>query len=209
MPVPSRRPRARRALPRVVVLLAGLVPASAAVAQSSSAASSAASSPAAPSAAALRDSAARLAALEVEARYATPPAPIADFFRRDASFAVLEMGSPDRRRFLVPSWTQLSTLALMSRPTYRLAELEIRPATDRLWHLDTYGVSGLRIYDLSSREFRTVSLPAGTFVSDMTWSPDGGRVAFLAHLPAGTEVWTADAATGRAERVSDARVLAT
>ena len=146
---------------------------------------------------------------EAEARYATPPGPIAELFGRDSSFATLAAPSPDGRRFIVPTWTQLSTLALMSRPTYRLAELEIRPATDRLWHLDTYGVDGLRIYDLQAREFRTVALPAGTFASDMVWSPDGARVAFLAHLPAGTEVWTADAATGRAERVSDARVLAT
>jgi len=198
MPAAPPRPRARRALPHVVLLLGGLAPAVAAA------------QPAArPSAAAERDSSARLAVLEAEARYETPPAPIAEFFRRDASFATLDAPSPDARRFLVPKWTQLSTLALMSRPTYRLAELEIRPATDRLWHLDTYGVNGLRIYDLSSREFRTVALPANTFVSDMVWSPDGARVAFLAHLPAGTEVWTADAATGRAERVSDARVLAT
>ncbi|MGH7444999.1 MAG: prolyl oligopeptidase family serine peptidase, partial [Longimicrobiales bacterium] len=143
------------------------------------------------------------------ARYIQPPAPIADFFSRDPSFAVLDAPSPDGRYFLVPQATQLSTLELMSRPTYRLAELEIRPATDRLWHLDTYGIDGLRIYDLEARRFRDVELPAHTFVSDPVWSPDGARIAFLAHLPGATEVWTADAASGRARSVSDARVLAT
>ena len=155
------------------------------------------------------DSAERVAVAEAEARYVQPPAPIADFMRREASFAVLDAPAPDGRYFLVPLATQLSTLELMSRPTLRLAELEVRPATDRLWHLDTYGIHGLRIYDMNDRRFRDVALPAGAFLSDPVWHPDGDRVAFLAHLPAGTEVWTAEAATGRAERLSPARVLAT
>lgn len=146
---------------------------------------------------------------EAEAHYIQPPAPIADFFHRDPNFATLDAPSPDGRHFLVPLATQLSTLALMARPTYRLAELEIRPATDRLWHLDTYGIYGLRIYDLEARRFRDVKLPPRSFISDMMWSPDGRRVAFLAHLPGGTQVWTADAASASAKRFSDARILAT
>ncbi|HSH46316.1 MAG TPA: prolyl oligopeptidase family serine peptidase, partial [Longimicrobiales bacterium] len=150
-----------------------------------------------------------VAVREAEARYVEPPAPIGEFFSRDPNFAVLDAPSPNGRYFLVPEATQLSTLDLMSRPTYRLAELEIRPATDRLWHLDTFGITGLRFYDMEARRYRDVALPEGTFVSDPVWSPEGDRVAFLAHLPEGTEVWTADAATGRAERVAPARVLAT
>jgi dipeptidyl aminopeptidase/acylaminoacyl peptidase len=156
-----------------------------------------------------RPSAEQVAQAEADARYVQPPAPIADFFKRDPSYAVLDDPSPDGRHFLVTRSTQLSTLELMSKPTLRLAELEIRPATDRLWHLDTFGLTGLRVYDLTERRFRDVALPARTFVSDPMWSPDGRKVAFLAHLPTGTEVWTADAATGKAERVSGARILAT
>jgi dipeptidyl aminopeptidase/acylaminoacyl peptidase len=150
-----------------------------------------------------------VARAEFDIHYAQPPAPIAEFLKRDPNFAVLNMPSPDGRYFLVPSATQLSTLDLMSRPTYRLGELEIRPATDRLWHLDTYGINGLRIYDMEERRFRNVDLPAGTFISDLIWSPDGRRAAFLAHLPRGTEVWTVDPSNGRASRFSNARVLAT
>ncbi len=164
-------------------------------------------SPAAAQQAAL--SAEDVARAEAEARYTLPPAPIPEFFGRDPSYARLDAPSPDGRFFLVPRWTELSTLELMSRPTYRLAELEIRPATDRLWHLDTYGIVGLRVYDLEGRHYRDVQLPKDAFVSDLVWAPDGTRFAFLAHLPRGTEVWTGDAATGRASRLSDARVLAT
>jgi dipeptidyl aminopeptidase/acylaminoacyl peptidase len=146
---------------------------------------------------------------EVEARYILPPTPIPDYFARDPNSVRLDAPDPTKRYFLVPRATELSTLELMSRPTYRLAELEIRPATDRLWHLDTYGITGLSIYDLERRALRDVSIPANTFLSDIVFSPDGERVAFLAHLPRGTELWTAETATGRASRSSDARILAT
>jgi dipeptidyl aminopeptidase/acylaminoacyl peptidase len=151
----------------------------------------------------------QIAVAEADARYILPPSPVAEMFRRDPSYATLDAPSPDGRYFLVPRATELTTLERISQPTLRLAELEIRPASDRLWHLDTYGMNGLRIYDLQQRRFRDVSLPANAIISDLVWSPDGARVAFLAHLPAGTEVWTAEAATGRASRLSAARVLAT
>ena len=142
-------------------------------------------------------------------RYILPPASIQMLFETDKNYARLNYMSPDGDHFVVPLGTDLSTLELMSRETYRLAELEIRPQTDRLWHLDTYGIYGLRFYSLDQREFVDVDLPEGAFVSDLTWSLDGSRMAFLAHLPGGTEVWTADPGSGRARSLSDARVLAT
>ncbi len=142
-------------------------------------------------------------------RYVLPDASIQALFETDKNYATLDYMSPDGDHFVVSVRTDLSTLELMSKETYRLAELEIRPQTDRLWHLDTYGIHGLRFYSLSRRRFVDVDLPDGTFVSDLTWSPDGSRLAFLAHLPGGTEVWTADPESGRARSLSDARVLAT
>jgi dipeptidyl aminopeptidase/acylaminoacyl peptidase len=141
--------------------------------------------------------------------YVLPPAEVRRILETDRNYATLDYASPDGDHFLVPVATELSTLELMSRPTYRLAELELRPATDRLWHLDTYGIYDLRFYSLARRAFVEVEVPVGAFVSDLTWSPEGERVAFLMHLPGGTEVWTAEAATGRTRRVSEARVMAT
>jgi dipeptidyl aminopeptidase/acylaminoacyl peptidase len=142
-------------------------------------------------------------------RYVQPPASIRRIFETDKNYATLDNLSPDGDHFLVVDVDELSTLELMSRETYRLAEMEIRPGTDRLWHLDTYGVVGFRFYSLSRRAFVDAELPEGSFASDFTWSPDGTQMAFLAHLPSRTEVWTADPATGRTRRVADARVMAT
>jgi dipeptidyl aminopeptidase/acylaminoacyl peptidase len=143
------------------------------------------------------------------ATYVLPPARVQEILATDKNYATLDYPSPDGDHFLIPIETELSTLDLMSRGTYRLAELELRPATDRLWHLDTYGIHDFRFYSLSGRRYIEVDLPEGSFASDFTWSPDGARIAFLHHLPDRTEVWTAEAATGRLQRVSDARVLAT
>jgi dipeptidyl aminopeptidase/acylaminoacyl peptidase len=141
--------------------------------------------------------------------YVLPDAEVQHLFATDKNYATLDNLSPDGDHFVVPLVTELSDLENMARTTYRLATLEIRPQTDRLWHLDTFGIYGLKIYSLRDRGFRAVQLPDGIFVSDVTWSPDGGRLAFLAHLADGTQVWTADVETGAAEPLSDARVLAT
>ena len=141
--------------------------------------------------------------------YLQPAATIARMLQSDKNYATLDYLSPDGDHFLIPHVTELSTLELMSRQTYRLGELELRPQTNRLWHLDTYGIDGFRFYSLSRRRFIDVELPAGSLASDFTWSPDGSRIAFLAHLPSHTEAWLAEASTGRAQSLSNARVLAT
>ena len=141
--------------------------------------------------------------------YVQPPAEIARILQSDKNYATLSHMSPDRDHFLIPHVDELSTLALMSKPTYRLGELELRPDTDRLWHLDTYGIDGFRFYSLGERRFIDVELPEGSFASDFTWSPDGSRIAFLAHLPSHTEAWVADTGSGRARSLSSRRVLAT
>ncbi len=141
--------------------------------------------------------------------YLRPPAEIERILQTDKNYATLDYMSPDGDHFLIPHINELSTLDLMSRETYRLGELELRPQTDRLWHLDTYGIDGFRFYSLSQRRFREVDLPSGSFASDFTWSPDGSQIAFFAHLPTHTEVWIADASSGRTRSLSESRVLAT
>ena len=60
------------------------------------------------------------------AGYILPPPSLQHLFETDKSYATLDYMSPDGDHFLVPRITELSTLDLMSRTTYRLAELELR-----------------------------------------------------------------------------------
>ena len=90
----------------------------------------------------------------------------------------------------------------MSKETYRLAELELRPQTDRLWHLDTYGIDGFRFYSLSARDYVDVDLPEGSFASDFTWSPDGKWIAFTGQYDGNTDVFVMPAAGGEPVRLT-------
>jgi dipeptidyl aminopeptidase/acylaminoacyl peptidase len=148
-------------------------------------------------------------AVITDSGYVLPPAAVQELFRRDKSLASLDQVSPDGDHFAVPHFQELTDLELMSRKTYRLAMLEFCPELNREWRHCTYGNDGLQIFSLSTRRLVDIALPAGTFVSDLRWSPDGARLAFLAHLPAVSEVWIADARTGQAQAASGAPIMAT
>lgn len=139
--------------------------------------------------------------------YILPPERVQEIFATDKNFATLDHPSPDGQHFAVPHVTELSTLDQVSEPTLRLAMLELRANVDRPWHLDIYGLDGLRLYSMAERAFSEVELPEGAFISDLMWSPDGARIAFLAHLRERTEVWSAAATNGRARRLSDTHVM--
>ena len=146
---------------------------------------------------------------DVDRGYILPDQAIQDLFATDPNYATLDHVSPDGDHFVIPLRTELSTLEEVGEETLRLAMLEIRARTDRPWHLDIYGLYGFRFYSLSERSFTDVELPDGIYVSDLMWSPDGGRLAFLAHLEERTEVWIASAGDGSVSAAGDARVMAT
>jgi dipeptidyl aminopeptidase/acylaminoacyl peptidase len=141
--------------------------------------------------------------------YLLPPAEVQDILNTDPHFDTLNALGPDGEHFMIPVTGEFSSLELMSQRTYRLGMLELCPDVNREWRLSTYGTHGLKIFSLSTKKSWKVAVPKGAFVSDMTWSPDGGQIAFLAHLPRGTQVWVADTASGQASRLSRAWVMAT
>jgi dipeptidyl aminopeptidase/acylaminoacyl peptidase len=146
---------------------------------------------------------------EAKPGYILPADAVQELFRRDKNLAALDQLGPDGDHFVVPHFQELSSLKLMAQRTLRLGMLELCPEVNREWRLCTYGNDGLKIFSMKERRFVDVTLPAGAFASDFRWSPDGARLAFLAHLPAVTQVWTADVRTGKAEAVSERAVMAT
>ncbi|HJU41826.1 MAG TPA: prolyl oligopeptidase family serine peptidase [Vicinamibacterales bacterium] len=142
-------------------------------------------------------------------RYVLPPESVQELFRRDKNLAKLDRLSPDGDHFVIPQFQELTDLKLMSQRTLRLAMLELVPEVNREWRLATYGNTGLNFYSLKERRTYPVKLPPNAFVSDMRWSPDGLQLAFIAHLPTMSQVWTANVRTGEARAVSEAPVMAT
>lgn len=141
--------------------------------------------------------------------YLLPPESVQDILTRDRHFDVLNTVGPDEEHFMIPIRAEFSSLELMTQKTYRLGMLEICPQVNRDWRLSTYGIKGLKIYSQKKKKSWRINLPDSIFISDMTWSPDGKRIAFLTHLPEGSQVWVADVATGKAEAWSQAWVMAT
>lgn len=141
--------------------------------------------------------------------YVEPNEFIQDVLTRDRHYDTLNNLSPDGSHFLIPLEQYFSNLELMSQKTYRLGMLEFCPDVNREWGLSTHGIKELKIFSLENKETWMVELPDDAFVSDMTWSPDGTKIAFLAHLPDGTQVWTADVDTGQSRSLSQAKVMAT
>ena len=146
---------------------------------------------------------------EPEQGYVLPPPIIKDFLDRDRSTIALNNLSPDGDHFVVTRNRDLSDLEKMSRPTYRLAGLEFRPQVRRVWTNDTAGIDRIQIFSLSERSYVDVEVPADSFFGNFTWSPDGSKVAFLAHQRDATRIFVVGVAGGRAEAVSGLAVNAT
>jgi dipeptidyl aminopeptidase/acylaminoacyl peptidase len=118
--------------------------------------------------------------------------------------------SPDGDHFLSMLSRSHSTLDRVSRQTYRLASLEFRPDTNRVWTLELSGAYGMQVYSLMSRALLDIrGLPDDITISGATWSPEGDQIAFLAHLPERTEVWLADVNSGTSASLADIAVNAT
>ncbi len=141
--------------------------------------------------------------------YLLPPDAVQDILKRDSHFDILSNLSPDKIHVLIPVSTEFSSLELMAQKTYRLGMLEICPDVNREWRLSTYGIKGLKIFSIAENKSWAIQLPEDILVSDMVWSPDGKKIAFLAHLRFGTQIWIADVESGKAGPLSDALVLAT
>lgn len=141
--------------------------------------------------------------------YLLPPGPVQDILNRESHYDTLDSLSPDGIHLMIPVDADFSSLELMTQKTYRLAMLEFCPEVNREWRLSTSGVKGLKIFSLEQKKSWMVELPKNCFISDRVWSPDGKKIAFLAHLPQGSQVWTAEVATGKAQPLSKAYVMAT
>jgi dipeptidyl aminopeptidase/acylaminoacyl peptidase len=141
--------------------------------------------------------------------YLKPPADVQDMLTRDKNYATLNNLSPDGEHFVIPVSGEYSSLKLMAQRTLRLGMLEICPDVNREWRLSTYGNIGFKLFSLKKKSDWPAKLNKDVFVSEFVWSPDGKKIAFLAHLPQGTQVWTADVASGKVQVLSKAYVMAT
>jgi dipeptidyl aminopeptidase/acylaminoacyl peptidase len=108
--------------------------------------------------------------------------------------------SPDGRWLLLSERPAMPSISDISSPMLRLAGVRISPQTNGLFQ--NSWVRKLTLVDLSSNRSHDISLPAAPRLAYITWSPDSKHVAFVQRGDNELELWVADAATGKAARVT-------
>ncbi len=136
------------------------------------------------------------------AKYVLPPKPIVDVF--DADFLPQMTLSPNRQVVALTKARAYPTIAEMSQPMLRLAGLRVNGRTNGAFRAS--GLPGTGIYAIALKKIAdgseiTVTMPPQARVSNVKFSPDGSKLAFLNTKDNAIELWIADPSTGAAKAV--------
>lgn len=129
--------------------------------------------------------------------YKKPPQAVLDVLNAPASPAAFL--SPSRDYMVLATPLRYPPITELAQPMLRLAGLRINPNTSGP-HRAPYFVS-LSIKKISDGSEMKIALPAGAQAGVPQWSPDGKHFAFANTAPAGIELWTVEAATGKARQL--------
>lgn len=138
--------------------------------------------------------------------YQQPPSPIAEIL--DTKPTPTPSLSPDDTTLALFDRANLPPIAELAEPMLRLAGYRINPRNNGPANSRVTWLTGLSLQPVAGGEPRTVELPANARFISPDWSPDGRHIAVLMDAPTGLELWTVDVASGRARKLTDARVNA-
>ncbi len=143
---------------------------------------------------------ATVAQAEETVSYQRPPESIAKII--DAPWTPRVEVGPDKKAMLVLDYPGLPGIAEVAMPEVRLAGLRINPRTNgpsRVWYH-----SDIRLRTINDRTEHTITgLPSPANITDVTWSPDGGYVAFAHTTGDQVQLWLIDIADRTARRLMD------
>lgn len=131
--------------------------------------------------------------------YRLPPQEIVDIV--DAAPAPFTSLSPARDTILLMHREALPPVSEMARPMERLAGMRLDAATNG--RHGPRSVIGLSIMDLDTQDVRDVRLPDDAGISNISWSPDGSKVAFAITRNDQISLWVLDVRRGRAREIVD------
>lgn len=144
------------------------------------------------------------AALSAETTYQKPPKEILDLL--NAPVTPLVSISPTNDRILLIEPVRYPPIKDMSQPMLRLAGVRINPAINGPFMAPRY--VSLTIKTIATGKEVKVQLPPDSFSGNLTWSPNGQKIAFSNTHATGIDLWVADVATGAAKRLSPLRLNA-
>jgi dipeptidyl aminopeptidase/acylaminoacyl peptidase len=138
-------------------------------------------------------------------KYALPPPHIVEAF--DAEPLPQTMISPNRQVLALLKARPYPTIAELSQPMLRLAGSRINPNTSgphRSTGLPGTGIHAITLKKIADGTEVTVTVPPQARISNVKFSPDGSRLAFLNTKDAAIELWVADTASGNAKSATGA-----
>jgi dipeptidyl aminopeptidase/acylaminoacyl peptidase len=136
-------------------------------------------------------------AADAAPRYLTPPKAIVDIL--DASPLPTAALSPSRDVVALVERRSLPPIAELAQPMLRLAGFRVNPRTNGPHR--TADISGITLKSIATGAEHPVTVPAGSTLLTIGFSPDGKRYAFGRYASNATELWMADVATGKAARL--------
>lgn len=143
--------------------------------------------------------------------YITPPESISEEILAPRHESVtLNNLSPDGDYFFNRVESGMPQLSKLAKPWYNIAGLQIdhRANRSRSMTIDD-PVIGLELIDSRTGELRRMSTPRTATITDVSWSPDGEKLAFFAHYNRETHIYVANLQSGESERITHRPVLAT
>ncbi len=113
--------------------------------------------------------------------------------------------SPDGSRMLMLYRPNLPGIDEVSQEELRLAGIRINPRTNSSSR--AYYYNNLKVRPVGEDEERAITgLPEQRKIENVSWAPDGSKVAFTLTQQDGLELWVADMETLRARRLSQATI---
>ncbi len=142
-----------------------------------------------------------LAAQEAQ-KFLLPPQNVIDVFDAEppASISV----SPNKQQIALVKARAYPTIAELSQPMLRLAGSRINPKANgphRASGLPGTGIYSIVLKKIDGGAETPVMMPPQARISNVKFSPDGSRLAFLQTKSDAIELWIADTATGTAKAV--------
>lgn len=131
--------------------------------------------------------------------YQMPPPEIARLVDAPATPGVSL--SPDRSALLLLEQPGYPPIDEVAQPELRLAGIRINPRTNGPSRSASY--NGLTLIDIANgREKKIQGLPTRPQIQNISWSPDGSRIAFTHTAEKGVELWAAEVRTAKARRLA-------
>src|SRR6478609_4308590 len=138
--------------------------------------------------------------------YQRPPEEIAKLL--DAPLTPFVTCSPDKQWMLLLERSDFPTIEQLSRPELRIAGLRLNPdnfGPSRASY--TIGLKAKRISD--GQEIEIKNLPSPLLLSNISFSPDSKKIAFLQNNANQIELWVIDVATFTASKATDRNINTT